>query len=300
MGHGRLLPTGCTSTQGQRDTVVIRFQNRNMKHPQEGQRLQLECRTYRTTWGASWVRLDKNGNLHFIVSSNSLHNTVFHGNTRMSPHFEASWKDNTFWLVVKSFRAQDEGIYFCISKINQVLSFSSGQPAFLPGQQHLHPPRLHTPPLPVPFQSIPLPTLPISLLLSTTRLITHTLLLLIQAPCPPAPLALPALPKHRGGHAAQRHLPIPSAPLREESNKVRSHPLLPHLTWISKSQQPPYAYSTSKRNSKNPHDSQNMFHNNDNQELTPTEGVDKQLGAWIPLVPGLGSVSGHHRSKQAL
>ena len=182
------------------------------------------------SWKVSWIRLDKSGNIHFILSSYRKNTTTFNGGERTSPHFEASWRVSTSRLVVKSFRAEDEGIYFCINYVNQVLHFSSGQPAFFPGQQQLHPPRLHPAPLPVPSQSSPSPTLPMALLLCPSRLITQALLLLIEPPSPPALLAVSTLPKHTGGRAAQQHLPIPAAPLRDESYKVRSHPSLSHLT----------------------------------------------------------------------
>ncbi|NWU85733.1 CD8A protein, partial [Onychorhynchus coronatus] len=96
-----------------------------------GQRLELECQTDRDS-GAFWVHQDKSGTLHFIVFISSLSKTTFKGNQRTSTRFEAS-KDNRFYrLVVKSFTQQDEGNYFCLMNINQMLYFSPGQPAFFP------------------------------------------------------------------------------------------------------------------------------------------------------------------------
>ena len=151
--------------------------------------------------------------------------TTFPRNERASSHFERSKQGSSFRLVVKNFKAQDQGISFCINYITTVLHFSSGQPAFFPGQTLLHPPRSH-PALPMPSQSSPSPTLPMALLLCPSHLITQALLLLIEPPCSPSLLVVPALPKHTGGHAVPQHLFIASVPLRDDSYKVHNHHLL--------------------------------------------------------------------------
>ena len=192
--QGQLLPTGCTGTQGQR--MEATFLHRKKQHPQEGQRLELECLNCDRNRPIFWIRLDKSGNLHFILSSTHSYPSTLKEGEKTSPNFEASWKGNSYQLVVKNFRAQDQGTYFCVNYINQVLHFSSGQPAFFPGQTLLHPPHSHPALLAVPSQSGPPPTLPMALLLCPSHLITGT--------APPQRGSLPTS-STRGTGPAQTH-----------------------------------------------------------------------------------------------
>ncbi|XP_010192653.1 PREDICTED: T-cell surface glycoprotein CD8 alpha chain-like, partial [Mesitornis unicolor] len=127
----------CPGIRSQRYWMTARFRDSNITHPditppEMGQRLELERVTPRDDSGVFWIRQDKGGILHFIVFISFSSETTFEEYQKTSTHFEASKEDKFYQLVVKSFTSQDEGTYFCIMNIYQMLYFSPGQPAFFP------------------------------------------------------------------------------------------------------------------------------------------------------------------------
>lgn len=207
--HKDFSPAGCPGIRGNRFKMTVRI--RGSSPPQIGNGLELECRGAGKDYGISWIRQDKDGTLHFIVFISSLSKPTFHSSLGSErTRFDVRNYGAIYQLVVKTFKREDEGNYFCVLINNQMLHFSSGQPVFLPGQQPLHlTPLTSARSLPPhPFSISCLPHNPVSLLVCPEHLMSNSPLLPPEAPCLPL--------------VASRGI----APARRQRRRISSPPLL--------------------------------------------------------------------------
>ncbi|XP_015278213.1 PREDICTED: T-cell surface glycoprotein CD8 alpha chain-like [Gekko japonicus] len=90
-------------------------------------RVELDCETKYPDHGVYWIHQNNSKEPKFILYIKSRPQSVPNDQP-----YDISKSGNTYKLIVKAFKKQDEGIYNCIVLHNQVLHFSPDLPVYLP------------------------------------------------------------------------------------------------------------------------------------------------------------------------